>query len=97
MVAPPDVPDLEDSLIKLKAEFPAFKDSKVIDRWSGAMSIAPDEAPIISKVDGHPGLVVNTATGWGMTESPVSSELTANLLLAEKPILDPSAFSIHRF
>ncbi|WP_445764939.1 NAD(P)/FAD-dependent oxidoreductase [Pseudomonas sp. RIT-To-2] len=97
MVAVPDLGDLDDSLVKLRAEFPAFKDARVIDRWSGAMAIAPDEAPIISVVDGYPGLVVNTATGWGMTESPVSSELTASLLLGETPLMDTRAFSLQRF
>ncbi len=97
MTAVADVPELESSLEKLKAEFPAFKDSKVIDRWSGAMSIAPDENPIISQVKEYPGLVLNTATGWGMTESPISSELTVSLLLGEKPIIDPKPFSLYRF
>ncbi|WP_437880155.1 NAD(P)/FAD-dependent oxidoreductase [Pseudomonas sp. LRF_L74] len=97
MTAAPDIPELDASLEKLKVEFPAFKDSKLIDQWSGAMAIAPDENPIISRVNEYPGLVINTATGWGMTESPVSSELTADLLLGKEPILDPQSFSLYRF
>lgn len=97
MTAAPDVPELNASLDKLKTEFPAFKDSKLIDQWSGAMAIAPDENPIISQVKQYPGLVLNTATGWGMTESPVSSELTADLLLGKAPVIDPAAFSLYRF
>lgn len=97
MTAAPDVPELESSLEKLKAEFPAFKDSKVIDRWSGAMAIAPDEDPIISVVKEYPGMVINTATGWGMTESPVSAEITADLLLGKTPVLNPEPFSLSRF
>uniref|UniRef100_UPI0008141F17 L-amino acid deaminase n=1 Tax=Proteus vulgaris TaxID=585 RepID=UPI0008141F17 len=93
----PDLPELNASLEKLKAEFPAFKESKLIDQWSGAMAIAPDENPIISEVKEYPGLVINTATGWGMTESPVSAELTADLLLGKKPVLDPKPFSLYRF
>ncbi|MFP3409529.1 FAD-dependent oxidoreductase, partial [Pseudomonas sp. SIMBA_065] len=56
-----------------------------------------DENPIISQVNEYPGLVINTATGWGMTESPVSSELTADLLLGKAPVLDPKPFSLYRF
>lgn len=97
MTAAPDVPELESSLEKLKAEFPAFKDSTVIDRWSGAMAIAPDEDPIISVVKEYPGMVINTATGWGMTESPVSAEITADLLLGKTPVLNPEPFSLSRF
>lgn len=97
MVALPDVPELEASLVKLKTEFPAFNDSTLVDRWSGAMAIAPDEIPIISTVKEYPGLVINTATGWGMTESPVSAELTADLLLGKTPSLDVKPFSLYRF
>lgn len=97
MTAAPDIPELNASLVKLKAEFPAFKDSQLLDQWSGAMAIAPDENPIISMVNEYPGLVINTATGWGMTESPVSSELTADLLLGKEPVLDPKPFSLYRF
>lgn len=97
MTAAPDLPELNASLEKLKVEFPAFTASKLIDQWSGAMAIAPDENPIISTVKQYPGLVLNTATGWGMTESPISSELTADLLLGKAPVLDPEPFSLYRF
>ncbi|MEY0289888.1 MULTISPECIES: NAD(P)/FAD-dependent oxidoreductase [Providencia] len=97
MTALPDLPELNASFEKLKTEFPAFKDSKLIDQWSGAMAIAPDEHPIISQVNEYPGLVINTATGWGMTESPVSSELTADLLLGKEPSLNVKPFSLYRF
>ncbi|RII75542.1 NAD(P)/FAD-dependent oxidoreductase [Pseudomonas monteilii] len=97
MTAAPDLPELNASLEKLKVEFPAFSDAKLIDQWSGAMAIAPDENPIISPVNEYPGLVLNTATGWGMTESPVSSELSADLLLGKAPVLDPKPFSLYRF
>ncbi|OAT34819.1 NAD(P)/FAD-dependent oxidoreductase [Proteus myxofaciens] len=97
MTALPDTPELNASLEKLKTEFPAFKDSKLVDQWSGAMAIAPDENPIISEVKEYPGLVINTATGWGMTESPVSSEITADLLLGKKPVIDAKPFSLYRF
>lgn len=97
MVAVADVVDLESSLVKLKEEFPAFKNSSIIDRWSGAMAVAPDESPIISLIDKFPGLVVNTATSWGMTESPVSASIASSLILGEKPIIDPKAFRIDRF
>lgn len=97
MTAAPDLPELNASLERLRTEFPAFKESSLIDQWSGAMAIAPDEHPIISAVKEIPGMVINTATGWGMTESPVSAEITAALLLGEKPVLDPTPFSLYRF
>ncbi|WP_350024406.1 NAD(P)/FAD-dependent oxidoreductase [Serratia marcescens] len=97
MTALPDIPELNDSLAKLKVAFPAFKASTVLDRWSGAMAIAPDEVPIVSLVNQYSGLVINTATGWGMTESPITSEIAADLLLGKEPIFDPKPFSLYRF
>ena len=32
-----------------------------------------------------------------MTESPVSAEITADLLLGKKPVLDAKPFSLYRF
>ena len=61
------------------------------------MAVAPDEPPVISVVNEYPGLVVNTATSWGTTESPVSSSIAADLLLGNTPILNPKAFSLYRF
>lgn len=97
MVAVAEVKDLNESLATLKKEFPAFNNSKLIDQWSGAMAVAPDESPIISVVNECPGLVVNTATSWGMTESPVSSSIAADLLLGNTPVFNPKAFSLYRF
>lgn len=97
MVAVPDTKDLDLSLVALRKEFPAFKESRLIDRWSGAMAVAPDESPIISLVNECPGLVVNTATSWGMTESPVSASIATDLLLGNTPVINPKAFSLYRF
>jgi glycine/D-amino acid oxidase-like deaminating enzyme len=82
---------------KTQGRVPAFSDAKLIDQWSGAMYYRTRRKP--HHFAGHrvPGLVLNTATGWGMTESPVSSELSADLLLGKAPVLDPKPFSLYRF
>ncbi|SQA97243.1 Uncharacterised protein [Cedecea neteri] len=36
------------------------------------MAVAPDESPIISAVQECPGLVVNTATSWGIVSIPAN-------------------------
>jgi glycine/D-amino acid oxidase-like deaminating enzyme len=48
---------------KTQGRVPAFSDAKLIDQWSGAMAIAPDENPIISQVIEYPG--------WSSTPQPV--------------------------
>ncbi|MDX7987076.1 FAD-binding oxidoreductase [Xenorhabdus sp. 12] len=81
----------------MKAEFPVFENSKVVERWGAIVSPAPDEDPIISEVKEYPGLVINTASIWGMTEGPAASEMTADIVMGKKPIIDPTPFSLSRF
>lgn len=74
-----------------------LKTLKWFERWGGTVSPTDDEIPIISKIEQYPGLVINTATGWGMTESPASGQLTADLLMDTKPIIDPRPYRLSRF
>ena len=82
---------------KMKTEFPQFATSEVVERWGAIVAPTADEVPIISEVAEYPGLVINTATAWGMTESPAAGELTADLLTGKTPVIDPKAFSLARF
>ncbi len=82
---------------RMKAEFPQFKDSKVVERWGAIVSPTADELPIITEVDKYPGLVINTATVWGMTEGPAAGEVTADLIMGREPIIDVKPFSMNRF
>ncbi|WP_446471342.1 FAD-dependent oxidoreductase [Xenorhabdus stockiae] len=82
---------------RMKAEFPVFKNSEVVERWGAVVSPTADELPIISEVEKYPGLVINTATIWGMSEGPASSEVTADILTGKTPIIDPTPFSLSRF
>lgn len=93
----PNNKHLDGVLERLRNEFPVFKESKVVERWGGTVSPTDDELPIISEIKEYPGLVINTATGWGMTESPVSGELTADLLMGTKPVINPHPFRLSRF
>nr|WP_314267602.1 FAD-binding oxidoreductase [uncultured Moellerella sp.] len=82
---------------RMQAEFPVFAKSKVVERWGAIVSPTADELPIISEVKEYPGLVINTATVWGMTEGPASSEITADIVMGKKPVIDPTPFSLSRF
>lgn len=93
----PNNEHLDGVLERLRNEFPVFKASKVVERWGGTVAPTDDEIPIISEVKEYPGLVINTATGWGMTESPASGHLTADLLMGTAPIIDPTPFRLSRF
>ncbi len=82
---------------RMKAEFPIFEKSEVIERWGAVVSPTADQHPIISEVDKYPGLVVNTATTWGMTQSPGASLITADILTGEESIIDRRPYSLDRF
>ncbi|QXO63732.1 NAD(P)/FAD-dependent oxidoreductase [Morganella morganii] len=82
---------------RMKAEFPVFEQSKVVERWGAVVAPTYDELPIISEVKEYPGLVINTATVWGMTEGPASGEITADIVTGKKPVIDPAPFSLSRF
>lgn len=95
--ATPNNEHLDGVFDRMKAEFPQFADSKVIERWGACIAPTADGAPIISEVEKYPGLVINTATGWGMSESPAAGEITADLIMGRTPIIDPTPYSIKRF
>lgn len=82
---------------KMKAEFPQFANSQVLDRWGACIAPTADGCPIISEVAEYPGLVINTATGWGMSESPAAGEITADLIMGRTPVIDPTPYSTKRF
>src|SRR5699024_12157347 len=75
---------------RMKAEFPQFESSKVLERWGACVAPTADGCPIISEIAEYPGIVVNTATGWGMTESPAAGEITADLIMGRAPVIDPT-------
>ncbi len=82
---------------RMKKEFPQFESSQVVERWGAIVSPTADELPIITAVEQYPGLFINTATVWGMTEGPAAGELTADLVMGRKPVIDPTPFSLSRF
>lgn len=96
-MATPNNEHLDRVFNKMKEEFPAFKNSQVVERWGAAINLTSDELPIISEVPEYPGLFINTATGWGMTESPASGQITADLVMGKTPFIDATPYSMKRF
>ncbi|RAV23698.1 FAD-dependent oxidoreductase, partial [Staphylococcus warneri] len=65
---------------RMKAEFPVFEKSQVVERWGAVVSPTFDELPIISEIKDYPGLVINPATVWGRTAGPAAGEETAEFV-----------------
>ena len=95
--ATPNNEHLDGVFNRMKAEFPQFESSQVLERWGACIAPTADGCPIISEIAEYPGLVVNTATGWGMTESPAAGEITADLIMGRTPVIDPTPYSTKRF
>ena len=76
--------------------FPSFKRVKLMRQWGGALDIAYDASPIVSKTD-IPGLFVS-AGWWGGFKAVPAGGLTLAHLIANNvshPLIEP--FSLDRF
>jgi sarcosine oxidase, subunit beta len=86
----------EESVRSMLELFPAFKRVKLLRQWGGALDIAHDATPIISKTD-IPGLFVS-AGWWGGFKAIPAGGLTLAHLIAnneQHPLSEP--FSLKRF
>lgn len=85
------------ALALLAQRFPAFAAARVVERWAGAISVTPDDMPIVSAVDTVPGLYLATGVSFGVTMSPSMGKLAADLVTGETPSIDPAPYRFDRF
>jgi glycine/D-amino acid oxidase-like deaminating enzyme len=70
----------------------------MVQEWAGLIDVMPDVVPVISKVDGLPGLVVATGfSGHGFGIGPAAGCVAADLVTGATPIVDPTEFRFSRF
>ena len=82
----------------LQRAFPIFRNVAVEQTWAGMIDATPDAVPVISKVQSLPGLVIATGfSGHGFGIGPGAGHLAADLVLGDRPIVDPQAFRYERF
>jgi D-amino-acid dehydrogenase len=66
--------------------------------WSGLRPSAPDGLPYIGRIRAISNLVVATGHGTlGVSMGPITGKLVAQIVCAEQPDLDLSAFAVDRF
>ena len=88
----------EDAMKSLREVFPVFGQVKVEQQWAGMIDVTPDAVPVISEVDGVPGLVVATGfSGHGFGIGPAAGRLAAEIATGRTPIVDPTPFRFSRF
>ena len=78
--------------------FPDLRDIKILRQWAGLCDMTPDYAPIICKVDGLDGFILNCGWGtWGFKAAPASGKTTAELIATGRTPELIENFSLRRF
>ncbi|MDB5843431.1 MAG: D-amino-acid oxidase [Polaromonas sp.] len=98
MLNPSPAPATASALTKLQHAFPAFRDSRILDMWSGYIDVMPDALPVMDHVDACPGLYIATGfSGHGFGIGPAVGEAMAQLIDQRMPSVDLGPFSLSRF
>lgn len=86
--------DALESLRKTAIELlPALADAEVVKHWAGLRPASPDGVPFIGPVAGFEGLWLNCGHFRnGLVLAPASCQLLADLMLGQKPIIDPAPY-----
>ena len=77
---------------------PELRDIKILRQWAGLCDMTPDYAPIMGKVDGLDGFILNCGWGtWGFKAAPASGKTTAELIATGRTPELIENFSLGRF
>ncbi len=78
--------------------YPGMKDATIIRSYAGLRPWTPDHFPIVSEVDGVPGLWIAAGhEGDGIGLAAVTGRLIADLVLGGSPCIDPGPLRWNRF
>lgn len=90
-------PPMTDGIAALKEDYPAFKNTKVIEEWAGAISSTPDNMPYITEIPSHPGLLVGSGLEAGLSWGPAVGEALADVAMGNTPKFDLKNYRPDRF
>lgn len=94
----PDQTLINEGLSQLKHCFPSLHDVGVSAKWGGLIDSLPDTLPVIDAVRSLPGLYLATGfSGRGFGIGPGAGSLVADLIVDDRPSLDPTPFRYSRF
>ncbi len=89
---------LEELAVNTLELLPQLRDIKVLRTWTGICDMTPDYAPILGRVDGVEGFVLNCGWGtWGFKAAPIAGKCIAELVATGKTpsLIEP--FDMARF
>ncbi len=85
------------ALSNLTAAWPSFSAAEIEQQWGGVIDVTPDANPVISAIPKLPGLTVASGfSGHGFGTSPAAGQLAVDLLLGDKPLIDPAPYRFDR-
>ncbi len=88
---------LDEALHSLQSLFPAFRGIKSVERWAGFIDATPDVIPVISETGKLPGLFIASGfSGHGFGLGPGAARLAVQMVLGERPCVDPTPFRYSR-
>jgi glycine/D-amino acid oxidase-like deaminating enzyme len=102
---PMDFPGLDDrptvsglalTLAVLSEAMPAIKSLAVERVWAGLLPQTPDALPIIGRVPGVDGLLMNAGHVFGNLAGPLSGKILAQSMTGEEPDFDLDLFRLDR-
>ncbi|MCK5801412.1 MAG: FAD-binding oxidoreductase [Lentisphaeria bacterium] len=76
---------------------PGLGDLNIIRAWSGAMGMAPDGLPCVGKIDGCDGLYAAAGYPNGMSYTPVTARLLAELIVEGQSSIPLTTLDPNRF
>jgi glycine/D-amino acid oxidase-like deaminating enzyme len=89
---------LDHAMANIRAAFPAFQDTRILDKWAGYIDATPDAVPVISAADSLPGFFISTGySGHGFGIGPGAGRLMAELVTGAAPVVDPAPYRFSRF
>jgi glycine/D-amino acid oxidase-like deaminating enzyme len=82
---------------RARAELRGFDAAQIVERWSGALNVTPDNMPVISAVKQIPGLYLATGFSYGVMMGPAAGLLISELVTGKTPSVDLHRYRHSRF
>lgn len=96
--AKPKASIVQPAIDTIVAAYPELAGIRAARLWAGWIDSTPDGVPVISPVEGLPGLVVSAGfCGHGFGIGLGAGRLAADLAAGAPPIVDPEPFALNRF
>lgn len=97
LVPDPDQKILKRGMSNVIRSFSVFAKADILETWGCAIDVTPDAIPVISSVPSNPGLIIASGfSGHGFGIGPGAGHLVADLITANRPIVDLAPYRLSR-